>query len=198
MGLGRELHFWGRVARHNLSSVTLARALDASTLTPRILGHLILIVALSCVGYLIGRVSAPNCGPVPDANCIEAQAAAPVAATPIAAAPAASAPPAMALPAPAAPPSAAAPLAAASVATPELPPAQNMPANGVRALTNDEVREMQAWLKAFGFDPGPIDGVPGSRTKAAIKRYQAARQAEATGQLDRSLLRQVRKRAGHS
>ena len=57
---------------------------------------------------------------------------------------------------------------------------------------------MQAWLKAFGFDPGPIDGSPGSRTKAAVKRYQAARQTEETGLLDRSLLRKVRKDAGQS
>lgn len=57
---------------------------------------------------------------------------------------------------------------------------------------------MQAWLKAFGFDPGPLDGVPGSRTLAAVKRYQAARQTEETGLLDRSLLRQVRKQAGQS
>jgi len=40
------------------------------------------------------------------------------------------------------------------------------------------VRETQAWLKAFGFDPGPLDGLPGSRTMAAVKRYQATRQAE--------------------
>ncbi len=57
---------------------------------------------------------------------------------------------------------------------------------------------MQAWLKAFGFDPGPLDGVPGSRTLAAVKRYQAARQTEETGLLDRSLLRQVRRQAGQS
>lgn len=71
-------------------------------------------------------------------------------------------------------------------------------ADRVVVLTNDEIREMQAWLKAFGFDPGPIDGYPGARTTAAIKRYQAARQTEETGQMDRSLLRKVRREAGHS
>jgi peptidoglycan hydrolase-like protein with peptidoglycan-binding domain len=88
-------------------------------------------------------------------------------------------------------------LVAASVSATEVtkpPPATG----GARPLSYDEVREMQAWLKAFGFDPGPLDGVPGSRTTAAVKRYQAARQTETSGQLDRSLLRQVRKDAGHS
>jgi putative peptidoglycan binding protein len=67
-----------------------------------------------------------------------------------------------------------------------------------RALSNDEVLETQAWLKAFGFDPGPLDGLPGSQTAAAVKRYQAARHMDATGQLDLTLLRRVRQEAGHS
>ena len=82
-------------------------------------------------------------------------------------------------------------------ATPPLPDTKR-PERAVVTLTSDEVREMQAWLKAFGFDPGPIDGHAGARTKAAIKRYQSARHAEETGELDRSLLRKVRREAGHS
>ena len=81
-------------------------------------------------------------------------------------------------------------------ATPPLP--EKKAAERAVVLNNDEIREMQAWLKAFGFDPGPIDGYPGTRTTAAIKRYQAARQTEETGQLDRLLLRKVRREAGHS
>src|SRR4030095_16605191 len=84
-------------------------------------------------------------------------------------------------------------------AAPAMPPwPEKKAAERVVVLNNDEIREMQAWLKAFGFDPGPIDGYPGARTTAAIKRYQAARQTEETGQLDRSLLRKVRREAGHS
>jgi hypothetical protein len=35
------------------------------------------------------------------------------------------------------------------------------------------VREIQRALAELGYDPGPIDGVPGSRTRAAIQRFQA-------------------------
>jgi peptidoglycan hydrolase-like protein with peptidoglycan-binding domain len=86
------------------------------------------------------------------------------------------------------------PLPAAAETIPPLP--EKKPA--VVILSNDEVREMQAWLKAFGYDPGPIDGYAGARTTAAVKRYQAARGTQETGQLDRPLLRQVRRQAGHS
>lgn len=36
-------------------------------------------------------------------------------------------------------------------------------------------RALQSALKAAGFDPGPIDGVVGGQTKAAIKAFQKAR-----------------------
>lgn len=35
------------------------------------------------------------------------------------------------------------------------------------------IREIQARLKALGYDPGPIDGVPGRLTAAAVARFQA-------------------------
>jgi hypothetical protein len=72
----------------------------------------------------------------------------------------------------------------------------NTSAGDIRPLSSDEVRETQAWLKAFGFDPGPIDGSRGPQTRAAVRRYQAARQTEETGQIDRPLLQQVRKEGG--
>jgi hypothetical protein len=187
MGLRRKLLFWGRVARFNLLNAGLVRALDDRGL----LGQLILVAALIAGGYLIGLSSAPACGPAPDANCIEAQA--PTREVPTLVVIAATAPLA---PLPPAPP----PATASSEATaePAKPNPQSTSTAGARPLSSDEVREMQAWLKAFGFDPGPLDGLPGSRTTAAVKRYQAARQAEETGLLDRSLLRQVRKNAGQS
>jgi hypothetical protein len=205
MALRRTLVFWGRVVRYNLSSVGLVRAPDDYRFRPRLLGELVLVAALALGGYLIGRSSAPNCAPVPDAHCIEAQASAPVAPAPVAPTPVASAPQASAPQASA--PQATAPLAptppvptppvAPSVSAPEVTKA-NPPTGGARPLSNDEVRETQAWLKAFGFDPGPLDGFAGSRTMAAVKRYQASRLTETSGLLDRSLLRQVRKDAGQS
>src|ERR1700682_3240419 len=195
MGLRRTVQFWGRVVRFHLASVGLVLAHGDYGLAARILSQLVLVAALFAGGYLIWRVSAPNCGPAPDANCIEAQAPTPVAPTPVASAPAASAPQATAPLAPTPPVPAS--LVAASVSATEVTQ-PTPPTGGARPLSYDEVRETQAWLKAFGFDPGPLDGLRGSRTMAAVKRYQAARQTETSGQLDRSLLRQVRKDAGHS
>lgn len=198
MALRRTLVFWGRVVRYNLSSVGLVRAPDDYRFGPRLLGELVLVAGLALGGYLIGRSSAPNCAPVPDAHCIEAQAPTPVAPTPVASAPQESAPQATAPLAPT--PPVPTPPVAPSVSAPEVTKANSpsTPTGGTRPLSNDEVRETQAWLKAFGFDPGPLDGLPGSRTMAAVKRYQATRQAEETGLLNRSLLRQVRKDAGQS
>ena len=45
-------------------------------------------------------------------------------------------------------------------------------------------REIQEGLRAAGFDPGGADGLFGPRTRAAIRRWQSARGARATGYLD--------------
>jgi peptidoglycan hydrolase-like protein with peptidoglycan-binding domain len=42
-----------------------------------------------------------------------------------------------------------------------------------RSFTVDELRRIQLRLRDAGFDPGPADGVAGTRTKAALGRYQA-------------------------
>jgi peptidoglycan hydrolase-like protein with peptidoglycan-binding domain len=54
-------------------------------------------------------------------------------------------------------------------AQPEDPP---MPPR--RTLTNDDVRRLQAGLREIGFDPGPVDGVVGTRTKSAYIRLHTA------------------------
>lgn len=46
-----------------------------------------------------------------------------------------------------------------------------------------DVAWAQGALKQLGFDPGPVDGVMGQRTQAAIKAYQTARGLEADGWL---------------
>jgi hypothetical protein len=46
------------------------------------------------------------------------------------------------------------------------------------------VKQAQQALKDKGHDPGPIDGVMGSRTKEAIKSFQSASNLQVTGTLD--------------
>src|SRR5689334_24592832 len=42
-------------------------------------------------------------------------------------------------------------------------------------LTKDEIKEMQGKLGAAGFTAGPIDGIVGPQTQAALRRYTQAR-----------------------
>jgi len=59
-------------------------------------------------------------------------------------------------------------------------------------LRRDEAREVQARLRSFGFNPGPVDGVPGAMTEGAIVHYQQDRGQPQTGTVDRQLLEQLR------
>ena len=42
-------------------------------------------------------------------------------------------------------------------------------------LATADVRDVQARLRALGFNPGPVDGAAGPQTTAAVKQYQQAR-----------------------
>jgi len=42
-------------------------------------------------------------------------------------------------------------------------------------------RQVQTALHRLGYDPGPVDGLFGPTTRAAIRRFQQAIGAEATG-----------------
>jgi peptidoglycan hydrolase-like protein with peptidoglycan-binding domain len=54
----------------------------------------------------------------------------------------------------------------------------------VAAYSDWRIGQAQEQLKAAGFDPGYIDGVLGSRTRDALRRYQASKGLPITGQLD--------------
>ena len=45
-------------------------------------------------------------------------------------------------------------------------------------------KKAQERLILAGFDPGPIDGVLGPKTQAALREYQAAHGLQTTGTLD--------------
>jgi peptidoglycan hydrolase-like protein with peptidoglycan-binding domain len=64
-------------------------------------------------------------------------------------------------------------------------------------LTTSEVRDLQARLKALGFDPGDIDGILGPQTVTAIRRFEASRSLTPTGNVDRRTLQRL-KEAGPS
>jgi len=44
---------------------------------------------------------------------------------------------------------------------------------GTIAATPEHVRELQEALAKSGYDPGPIDGIMGPRTKAALRKYMS-------------------------
>ena len=50
------------------------------------------------------------------------------------------------------------------------------------------VKKIQTLLAEQGFDPGPADGVAGSRTRDAVKAYQRQNGIAATGQIDGALV----------
>lgn len=66
------------------------------------------------------------------------------------------------------------PPAAAATVTPAAapPPAVATPS---RPLSKDEIKELQGKLGAVGFTAGPIDGVVGPQTQAALRRYAQSR-----------------------
>jgi Putative peptidoglycan binding domain len=126
------------------------------------------IVPVAIVGYAIAwflyfepsqNVTAkPVVEPKPEVT----QAAAPVEPPPPARPAAAEAKPA---PAPA-------PAPAAAPVAPAPPPAVAAPS---RPLSRDEIKELQGKLSAAGFTAGPIDGVVGPQTQAALRRYAESR-----------------------
>lgn len=48
-------------------------------------------------------------------------------------------------------------------------------------LSRQQIMEIQTGLTDAGFDPGPADGVPGSKTRLAIKNFQRTAQLPADG-----------------
>jgi peptidoglycan hydrolase-like protein with peptidoglycan-binding domain len=83
-------------------------------------------------------------------------------------------------PMPAPPPAATAPVAPSPPAVAAAPP---------RPLSKDEIKELQGKLDAAGFTPGPIDGVVGPQTEAALRRYAQSRRLAKPEATQETLLR---------
>jgi peptidoglycan hydrolase-like protein with peptidoglycan-binding domain len=53
-----------------------------------------------------------------------------------------------------------------------------------RLLNRGDIQVAQTHLHAFGFDPGPIDGIYSAQTQAAVRGYQARYGLPVSGLLD--------------
>jgi len=162
--------------------VSLLRSLVGASALRRALS----IVPLAIIGYVIAwffyfepsqNVTAK---PAVEIKQVVTQAAAPVELPPPARPEAAEAKPApMPTPAPAPAPAVTpvAPAPAVAVAAPSRP------------LSKDEVKELQGKLGAAGFTVGPIDGVVGPQTQAALRRYAQSRSLAKPDATQETLLR---------
>lgn len=68
---------------------------------------------------------------------------------------------------------------------------RNPPPDGTPRLSRDDVIALQQRLEARGFDPGPIDGIAGSRTRQAIRRLQQAHDMVPDGFPSRAVLAEL-------
>jgi hypothetical protein len=66
------------------------------------------------------------------------------------------------------------------------PPAAKAALSGAGARAS-HVREVQQALVAAGYDPGPIDGIMGPRTKSALRKYIAVPPPQIPSPADRTL-----------
>lgn len=65
-------------------------------------------------------------------------------------------------------------------------------------LSPTEILEVQTRLEALGMKPGPVDGILGPRTVAAIGRYEETKGGPQTGIVDRAILGRLRQEANQS
>ncbi|MBO6717262.1 MAG: peptidoglycan-binding protein [Rhizobiaceae bacterium] len=63
------------------------------------------------------------------------------------------------------------------------------------AAQQELTRQAQQHLAELGYDPGPVDGLPGARTNAAIERFQRDQNLPVSGQVSNQLVEQLRREA---
>jgi len=58
-------------------------------------------------------------------------------------------------------------------------------------LSEDGFKSAQVYLRYAGYDPGAVDGVIGSRTQTALRKFQSNADLVATGVLDDNTFRRL-------
>ena len=81
------------------------------------------------------------------------------------------------------------PAPAPAATTPVVPSPPPVAAAPPRPLSKDEIKELQGKLGAAGFTAGPIDGVVGPQTEAALRRYAQSRRLAKPEATQETLLR---------
>ena len=65
-----------------------------------------------------------------------------------------------------------------------------------RIFDRGDIQVAQTQLRAFGFDPGPIDGIYTAQTQAAVRAFQTTYGLSVSGQLDRETRDRLNPRGG--
>lgn len=62
----------------------------------------------------------------------------------------------------------------------------------------NQVRLVQRLLNEMGFNAGPVDGIAGRKTKAAIELFEESADLQITGQVTSTLVARIRQKAGYN
>ena len=73
----------------------------------------------------------------------------------------------------------------------QLPDTEDMPLAPLDK-PNENIAEAQRILTYLGYKPGPADGVPGDRTRAALRAFQADVGLEQTGEINQTVLARLK------
>jgi hypothetical protein len=76
----------------------------------------------------------------------------------------------------------------AQLKSPSAQSTEKLDMSAVPALDRNKVQRVQSALRAKGFDPGPLNGVVGAKTKEAVQKFQDRFGIKATGTIDNQTL----------
>ena len=82
-------------------------------------------------------------------------------------------------------------LTACVASPPEAPPPGALRATYDRILTPGDIQVAEEHLHAFGYDPGPVDGIFTAQTQAAVRAFQRRYGLTVSGLLDRQTRREL-------